>query len=215
VLSQEEQELGVCLLDIGGGTTSIAVYHNGAIKYTSVLAVGGNHITNDIAAGLRTPLAAAERIKCEHGSALSSQVSKNETLEVPSVGGRAARVLSKSVLADIIEPRVSEIFGLIQRELVKAGCEDSLTSGIVITGGAANMPGLAQVAEQVFNLPVRRAEPAGVGGLVDLVRGPEHAAAVGLVLHGAAGSESARASSGPGRVGRAMGRVVGWFTEHF
>jgi cell division protein FtsA len=124
-------------------------------------------------------------------------------------------VLSKSVLADIIEPRVSEIFGLIQRELVKAGCEDSLTSGIVITGGAANMPGLAQVAEQVFNLPVRRAEPAGVGGLVDLVRGPEHAAAVGLVLHGASGSESARASSGPGRVGRAMGRVVGWFTEHF
>jgi len=215
VLSQEEQELGVCLLDIGGGTTSIAVYHNGAIKYTSVIAVGGNHITNDIAAGLRTPLAAAERIKCEYGSALSSQVSKSETLEVPSVGGRSARVLSKSVLADIIEPRVSEIFALIQRDLVKAGCEDALTSGLVLTGGVANLPGLTNVAEQVFNLPVRRGEPTGVGGLVDLVKGPEHAAAIGLVLHGASGAETGRTSSGPGRVGRAMSRVVGWVTEHF
>ena len=215
VLSQEEQELGVCLLDIGGGTTSIAVYHSGAIKFTSVIAVGGNHITNDIAAGLRTPLAAAERIKCEYGTALSSQVSKSETLEVPSVGGRAARVLSKSVLAEIIEPRVSEIFSLIQRELVKAGCGDALTSGIVITGGSANMPGLTQVAEQVFNLPVRKGEPLSVGGLKDLVKGPEHAAAVGLVIQGSSSAEAARASSGPGRVGRAMGRVVGWFTEHF
>ncbi len=214
-LSQEEQELGACLLDIGGGTTSIAVYHNGAIKFTSVLAVGGNHITNDIAAGLRTPLAAAERIKCEYGTAQASVVGRSETLEVPSVGGRTARVLSKSVLADIIEPRVSEVFGLIQRELVRAGCEDALTSGIVITGGTANLPGLTQVAEQVFNLPVRRGEPLGVAGLVDLVKGPEHAAAVGLVLHGASAGEGPRASSRPGRVGRAMGRVVGWFTEHF
>jgi cell division protein FtsA len=215
VLSQEEQELGVCLLDIGGGTTSIAVYQNGAIKFTSVLAVGGNHITNDIAAGLRTPLAAAERIKVEHGTALSAGVSKSETVEVPSVGGRSPRVLSKSVLAEIIEPRVAEIFGLIQREVVKAGCDDSLTSGIVITGGAASMPGLTQVAEQVFNLPVRKGEPAGVGGLVDLVKGPEHAAAVGLVLHGAALAETGRVHSGPGRMGRVVGRVVGWFTEHF
>lgn len=215
VLSQEEQELGVCLLDIGGGTTSIAVYQNGAIKFTSVLAVGGNHITNDIAAGLRTPLAAAERIKVEHGTALSAGVSKSETVEVPSVGGRPPRVLSKSVLAEIIEPRVSEIFALIQREVVKAGCDDSLTSGIVITGGAASMPGLPQVAEQVFNLPVRKGEPVGVGGLVDLVKGPEHAAAVGLVLHGAALAEAGRTHSGPGRMGRVVGRVVGWFTEHF
>jgi cell division protein FtsA len=202
-------------LDIGGGTTSIAVYQNGAIKFTSVLAVGGNHITNDIAAGLRTPLAAAERIKVEHGTALSAGVSKSETVEVPSVGGRSPRVLSKSVLAEIIEPRVAEIFGLIQREVVKAGCDDSLTSGIVITGGAASMPGLTQVAEQVFNLPVRKGEPAGVGGLVDLVKGPEHAAAVGLVLHGAALAETGRVHSGPGRMGRVVGRVVGWFTEHF
>lgn len=215
VLSQEEQELGVCLLDIGGGTTSIAVYQNGAIKFTSVLAVGGNHITNDIAAGLRTPLAAAERIKVEHGTALSAGVSKSETVEVPSVGGRPPRVLSKSVLAEIIEPRVSEIFALIQREVVKAGCDDSLTSGIVITGGAASMPGLTQVAEQVFNLPVRKGEPVGVGGLVDLVKGPEHAAAVGLVLHGAALAVAGRTHSGPGRMGRVVGRVVGWFTEHF
>ncbi len=215
VLSQEEQELGVCVVDIGGGTTSVGVYQAGSIKYTSVLGIGGNHITNDIAAGLRTPLAAAERIKCEHATALAASVSKSDTVEVPSVGGRSPRVLSKSVLAEIIEPRVMEIFGLIQRELVKAGCDDGLTSGLVITGGTAAMPGLAQVAEQVFNLPVRKGEPTGVAGLVDLVKGPEHAGAVGLVLHGANSTEAGRASSGPGRMGRAVGRVVGWFTEHF
>lgn len=215
VLSQEEQELGVCLLDIGGGTTSISVYQNGAIKFTSVLAVGGNHITNDIAAGLRTPLAAAERIKLEYGTALTAGVNKSQTLEVPSVGGRPPRVLSKSVLAEIIEPRVSEICALIQREVVKAGCDDSLTSGIVITGGAAAMPGLTEVAEQIFNLPVRKGEPTGVGGLLDLVKGPEHAAVVGLVLHGLAAAESGLAHSGPGRMGRMVSRVAGWFSEHF
>lgn len=215
VLSQEEQELGVCLLDIGGGTCSISVFYGGAVKFTTVLAVGGNHITNDIAAGLRTPLAAAEKIKCEYGSAMTSGVRKDDTLEVPSVGGRAARVLSKFVLAEIIEPRVSEMFTLIQRELTKAGCLDMLTSGLVITGGTANLAGIGQVAEQVFNLPVRIAAPEGVGGLTDLVKGPESAAAVGLILHGAAHTGTARTVSGKGAVGRTVRRVVGWFTEHF
>jgi cell division protein FtsA len=215
VLSEEEQELGVCLLDIGGGTCSISVFHGGAVKFTTVLAVGGNHITNDIAAGLRTPLAAAEKIKCEYGSAITAGVRKDDTLEVPSVGGRSARVLSKFVLAEIIEPRVSEMFTLIQRELQKAGCLDVLTSGFVVTGGSANLPGIAHVAEHVFNLPVRVASPQGVGGLTDLVKGPESAAAVGLVLHGAAHTGSGRTVSGRGPVSRTVRRVFGWFTEHF
>jgi cell division protein FtsA len=191
------------------------VFHGGAVKFTSVLAVGGNHITNDIAAGLRTPLAAAEKIKCEYGSAMTAGVRKDDTLEVPSVGGRSARVLSKFVLAEIIEPRVSEMFTLIQRELTKAGCLDMLTSGFVITGGTANLPGIAQVAEQVFNLPVRIAAPEGVGGLIDLVKGPESSAAVGLILHGSAHTGSTKSVAGRGSMGRAVRRVVGWFTEHF
>jgi cell division protein FtsA len=217
VLSSEEQELGVLLLDIGGGTCSISVVHAGAIKFTSVLAVGGNHITNDIAAGLRTPLLAAERIKCEYGTAITAGVSKADIIEVPSVGGRPPRVLSKLVLAEIIEPRASEIFALIQREIIKAGCEDLLTSGVVVTGGTANLPGITQIAESVFNLPVRIGTPTSVGGLLDLVKGAEYAAAVGLVLHGATQSHFVKrgATAGKGRVGSTVRRVVGWFSEHF
>lgn len=215
VLSQEEQELGVLLLDIGGGTCSISVFHAGAIKFTSVLAVGGNHITNDIAAGLRTPLAAAERIKCEYGAAVTAGVSKADIIEVPSVGGRAPRVLSKLVLAEIIEPRTSEIFSLIQKEIAKAGCQDLLTSGVVITGGSAGLPGIGQVAEHAFNLPVRVGAPESVGGLLDLIKGPEYSAAVGLVLHGAVHSGLPKAKGGRGAVGSTVRRVVGWFSEHF
>lgn len=215
VLSQEEQELGVCLVDIGGGTCSISVFQNGAVKFTSVLAVGGNHITNDIAAGLRTPLAAAEKIKCDYGTAVASGMSKDDTIEVPSVGGRPPRVVSKLILAEIIEPRVSEICAFVQHELIKAGCEEGLTSGIVITGGTADLPGLVRVAEPIFNLPVRVGTPIGIGGLLDLVKAPEYAAAVGLVLHGASHVASGRSASAKGAVGRAVQRMVGWFTEHF
>jgi cell division protein FtsA len=216
-LSQEEQELGVLLVDIGGGTCSVSVVHAGALKFTSVLAVGGNHVTNDIAAGLRTPLIAAERIKCEYGTVISAGASKADIIEVPSVGGRPPRVLSKLVLAEIIEPRVSEMFTLIHREIIKAGCEDLLTSGVVLTGGTANLPGIAQVAEQIFNLPVRVGTPTSVGGLVDLIKGPEYAAAVGLVLHAANQTPHARRTRDTQRgfVGNTMRRVVGWFTEHF
>ncbi len=216
-LSQEEQELGVLLLDIGGGTCSVSIVHGGALKFTSVLAVGGNHITNDIAAGLRTPLVAAERIKCEYGTAISAGVSKADIIEVPSVGGRPPRVLSKLVLAEIIEPRVAEMFALIQREVIKAGCEDLLTSGVVVTGGTANLPGIAQVAEHVFNLPVRVGVPAQVGGLLDLIKGPEYSAAVGLVLHAATQTPLTRRTREvkKGVMGNTMRRVVGWFTEHF
>jgi cell division protein FtsA len=215
VLSQEEQELGVLLLDIGGGTCSISVFHAGAIKFTSVLAVGGNHITNDIAAGLRTPLAAAERIKCEYGTAVTAGVSKADIIEVPSVGGRAPRVLSKLVLAEIIEPRASEMFSLIQKEIVKAGCQDFLTSGVVITGGSASLAGITQIAEHAFNLPVRIGVPDSVGGLLDLIKGPDYAAAVGLVLHGTAHSGLPKGKAAKGAVGSTVRRVVGWLSEHF
>lgn len=215
VLSQEEQELGVLLLDIGGGTCSISVFHAGAIKFTSVLAVGGNHITNDIAAGLRTPLAAAERIKCEYGTAVTAGVSKADIIEVPSVGGRAPRVLSKLVLAEIIEPRASEMFSLIHKEIVKAGCQDLLTSGVVITGGSASLPGITQIAEHAFNLPVRIGVPESVSGLLDLIKGPEYASAVGLVLHGVAHSGLPKGKVAKGAVGTTVRRVVGWFSEHF
>jgi cell division protein FtsA len=160
---------------------------------------------------------AAERIKCEYGTAVTAGVSKADIIEVPSVGGRPPRVLSKMLLAEIIEPRTSEMFALIQREIIKAGCEDMLTSGVVLTGGSANLPGIAQVAEHVFNLPVRVGVPAGIGGLLDLIKGPEYSGAVGLVLHGATQGPLSR-RSGPvarGRVGSAMRRVAGWFSEHF
>lgn len=215
VLSPEEQELGVCLLDIGGGTTDITVYHGGAVKFTSVLAVGGNHITNDIAAGLRTPIAAAEEIKCKFGAALSSLVSKEETLEVPSTGGRAPRVLSKSVLAEIIEPRVTELFSLVQAELAKSRMDEILTSGVVLTGGSANLAGIRQVAEQVLSMPVRVGHPAGVGGLADLVKSPEYATATGLVLWGAHAANSVASTRSRSRFGRTWQRVSDWFAEHF
>lgn len=215
VVSAEEKELGVCLVDIGGGTTDLTVFYQGAVKHTSVISVGGNHITNDIAAGLRTPIAAAEEIKCTYGTALVGLVSQDETIEVPSTGGRPARVLSKLVLSEIIEPRVSELFGLVHRELVRSGCDEFLTSGLVLTGGSASLRGIAQVAEQVFNLPVRVGTPARVSGLIDLVSPPEYATAVGLVLMGGRSLGHARFSLGNSKFGRYVKKVGGWLSEHF
>ncbi len=216
VLSPEEQELGVCLIDIGGGTSDLIVFHAGAPKHTSVIPVGGNHITNDIAAGLRTPIGAAEEIKCKFGAALASQVSSNDTIEVPSTGGRSSRVLSKLVLSEIIEPRVQEIFTLIQRDLIKSGCYDYLTSGLVITGGTANLNGIAQAAEQIFNLPVRVGQPNGVGGLTDLIKLPEYSGGVGLTVYGAnAGVSSKPATSRASSAIKLFKKVGNWFGEHF
>jgi len=215
VVSTEEQELGCAVVDIGGGTADLTVFHNGAVKHTSVISVGGNHITNDIAAGLRTPIIAAEEIKCKYGTALVSLVHSEETVEVPSTGGRPARVLSKHVLAEIIEPRVMEILGLIHRDLMKSGSDEFLTSGLVLTGGCASLAGMAQAAEQVFNLPVRIGNPAGVGGLIDLVHAPQYATAVGLVLHGASVGQSARYAGSRKAVGGLFARAGNWLSEHF
>jgi cell division protein FtsA len=184
VLSSDEKELGVALVDIGGGTSDIAIFVDGAIRHTAVLSLGGNHLTNDIAVGLRTPMAEAERIKQKYGCCLAAMVGKDETIEVPSVGGRPPRVLSRQVLAEILEPRVEEIFTLVNREIVKSGFEDLISSGVVITGGSTILEGMPELAEQVFNLPVRRGLPQNIGGLVDVVNSPLYSTGVGLVVHG-------------------------------
>lgn len=215
VLTPEEMDLGVCMLDIGGGTTDIIVFQNGAVRYTSVISVGGNHITNDIAAGLRTPIGAAEKIKCTSGTALISGVDKEETIEVPSTGDRQPRVLSKLLLSEIIEPRVSEIFALVQKDLARANVEESLTSGIVITGGSSSLGGITEIAEQVFNLPVRAGRTRELGGLKDLVNTPDHATATGLLVYGRDLSGQKKRSSRRMPVSGLFKKVGNWLGEHF
>lgn len=184
VLTKDEKELGVALVDIGGGTTDIAIFSGGALVHTAVLSLGGNHITSDIAVGLRTPNNEAEKIKCKYGCAMSSMVNKDETIEVPSVGGRTPRVISRHVLTDIIEPRVEELFALVHREIIKSGYEDLLASGVVITGGQSMMEGMTEMAEFIYDLPVKRGFPIGIGGLKDVVNSPMFSTGVGLVIYG-------------------------------
>ena len=184
VLGEEERELGVVLVDMGGGTTDIAIYHDGTVKHTAVISIGGNHVTNDIAAGLRTPFNDAERIKQRFGYAKATMVTAHERVEVPSVAGKGAGTVSRQILCAIIEPRLDEIFELIQREIAKSGYEGSLASGVVITGGAMLLPGAIEMAERSFGMPVRLGVPTHVGGIVDVINSPAYATAVGLVLHG-------------------------------
>ena len=214
VLTQEEQELGVLLIDIGGGTTDIVIYHGGAVKHTAVLPIGGAHVTNDIAAGLRTPIASAEEIKCRVGTAVAAMVSTSDTVEVPSTGGRLPRVISRHVLGEIIQPRIEEIMTLAQREVIKAGFYDHLTSGIVLTGGSANLGGVTKVAEKVFNLPVRVGVPVGVGGLAEIVNSPQYATAVGLALLGV-NAQRRGAGSSRSPVTKLFKRVGNWISEQF
>jgi cell division protein FtsA len=185
VLNREERQLGVALVDFGGGTSDLAIFVDHSIRHSSVLALGGNNLTNDIAVGLRTPVEEAEKIKQRYGCALTSMIQKDETIQVPNVGGGKPRVLSRQILGDILEPRVEEICSLLQRELIRSGYSPLVASGLVITGGSAMLPGLADLAEQVFNLPVRTGLPRDIGGLVDVVKNPMYATGVGLVLHGA------------------------------
>jgi cell division protein FtsA len=185
VLTEEEKDLGVCLVDIGGGTTDIAIFQNGSIVHTAVIALGGNNLTNDIAVGLRTPMEAAERIKQRFGCALTAMVDKAETIEVPSVGGRDARVMGRQILCEILEPRVEEIFQLVHHEVERNGFSELLTSGVVITGGSTLLPGMTELAEEIMGVPVRRGVPRGIGGLVDVVKSPVYATGVGLVVYGA------------------------------
>lgn len=182
VLTSDEKELGVCLLDIGGGTTDIALFSEGHIKHTAVLAIGGDHLTNDIAVGLRTPTREAELIKREYGCVLSSLVNPEDVIEVPSIGDRKPRSLARHILAEIIEPRVEELFTLVSREIVRSGYEEQLAAGVVLTGGSSITEGMVELAEEVFNKPVRRGIPQqGIGGLTEEVNSPIYATAVGLV----------------------------------
>jgi cell division protein FtsA len=216
VLSPDEKDLGVALIDIGGGTTDIAIFVDGAIKHTAVLSLGGNHLTNDIAVGLRTPMAEAEKIKQAYGCCLTSMVGKDETIEVPSVGGREARVLSRQLLAEILEPRVEEIFTLVNREIVKSGFEDLIASGVVITGGTAILPGMPELAEQVFNLPVRRGVPRDIGGLTDVVNSPIYATGVGLVKYGSRNLSTRNFTIGQENIfDKVVRRMKEWFGEFF
>ena len=216
VLTADEKDLGVALIDIGGGTTDVAIFVDGAIKHTAVLSLGGNHLTNDIAVGLRTPTGEAEKIKQVSGCCLVSKVGKDETIEVPSVGGREPRVLSRQLLAEILEPRVEEIFTLVNREIVKSGFEDLIASGIVLTGGSVILPGMPELAEQVFDLPVRRGVPQDIGGLTDVVNSPVYATGVGLVKYGSRNLQTKNFSIGQENLfERVTRRMKEWFGEFF
>ena len=183
-LTEDERDLGVAVVDIGSGTSDVAVISNGALRYSAVIPIGGNHITRDIAIGLRTPDHQAERIKQEFGCALSAVLDHDEEIEVPSVGGRPPRILSRQMLAEIIEPRMEEILTLIRREIQKSGYEDLLPAGVVLTGGSSIMAGIEELSERILQLPVRQGAPGGIGGLVDMVNGPMYSTGVGLVLYG-------------------------------
>jgi len=184
VLTQDEKDLGVALVDIGGGTSDLAIFCGGSIKHTAVLALGGNQITTDLAYGLQTPIAEAEEIKKKWGGCRSALVNPEDVIEVPGVGGRGMRSLSRSVMVEIIEPRVSEIFSLIKREIQLSGYEEMISSGLVLTGGSALLEGIAPLAEEIFQKPVRVGVPVGIGGLTDVVKKPQYATGVGLLLYG-------------------------------
>ncbi len=220
VLSADEREIGAALIDIGGGTTDVIIYVDGAVVHTSVIPIGGINLTNDVASGLRTPVAEAERIKIKYGCAMTSMVDDEETIEVPSVGGRGPRVLPRRVLAEIIEPRVEEIFHAVRHVIHESGYADLLSSGAVLTGGSTLLDGVGEMAEQVLGLPVRRGGPQGVGGLVDVVKSPSYATGVGLVKYGAEQLRLTRVRQDlhdepePARRG-VGGRIGQWFREVF
>jgi len=216
VLTPEEKELGVAIIDIGGGTTDLVIFSNGSIKHTAVFSLAGSHITNDISMGLRTPAEDAEKIKIRYGCSLASLVRKDETIEVPSVGGRKPRVLSRQTLTEIIEPRVEEILALVHNEIVRTGYSNLIASGIILTGGSAIMEGMPELAEQIFNVPVRRGTPIGIGGLVDLVNSPMYATGVGLVLYGSRNKAQGRFKVGEGNVfSKVTHRMKEWISEFF
>jgi cell division protein FtsA len=222
VLTPDERDLGVAVIDVGGGTTDVALFRENAVWHTAVIPLGGDHITNDIAVGLRTPPADAEELKKNLGCAQTALTLEDETVEVPSIGGRKPRVLSRQTLSRIIQARVEEIFALVARGVRQAGLEDAATAGIVVTGGTAVMEGLPELAESIFDLPVRRGLPKWIGGFYDQVERPMYATAVGLVLHGARRERQAGATAGlpglgeglPG-VGRAVRHVREWVGQLF
>ena len=217
VLTEDEKDLGVCVVDIGGGTTDIAVFGGGAIRHTAVIPIAGDQVTNDIAVSMRTPTQYAEDIKIKYACALSQLANPDETIEGPSVGDRPPRRLARQTLAEIVEPRYEELFGLIRDELRRSGLEESVATGIVLTGGSAKMEGAIELAEEVFHMPVRLGVPQFVSGLVEVVSNPIHATGVGLLLY-AKGNLEAPRSEAPllsGGVKSAFERMKTWFQGNF
>lgn len=215
VLSSDEKDLGVALLDIGGGTTKIAVFTEGCIKHTAVLPIGGNYITSDIAQGLRTPLVDAEDIKIKYGCAHLPLIPKDENIAVASVGGREPREVSRHILGRIIEPRAEEILKMAYREIMKPEFENVLSAGLVLTGGTALMEGIDALAEQVFDMPVRIGSPTGISGLTEVVNSPAYATSVGMIMYGSSCLAKSRAKNGAGFLGRTFNRIAQWFAELF
>ncbi len=216
VLTDDEKELGVCVVDIGGGTTDIAIFTGGAIRHTAVIPIAGDQVTNDIAMALRTPTQNAEEIKIKYACALTQLAGAEETIKVPSVGDRPPRDLSRQALAEVVEPRYEELFTLIQSELRRSGFEDVIAAGIVLTGGTSKMEGVVELAEEIFHMPVRLASPQGVSGLADVVNNPMYATGVGLLMYGlkqqTTDSEPMMRSEGSERF---MEKVKTWFTGNF
>jgi len=218
VLTDDERELGVCLVDIGGGTTDIAIFTDGSIRHTGVIPIAGDQVTNDIAMALRTPTQHAEEIKIRYACALTQLAGADETIKVPSVGDRAPRDLSRQALAEVVEPRYDELFTLVQAELRRSGYEDQVPAGIVLSGGTSKMEGVVELAEEIFHMPVRVGYPHSVKGLNDIVRNPIYATSVGLLLYGAehyqeagAGVSSKSSSTGEGLFSRAKA----WLQSNF
>lgn len=217
VLEEDEKELGVCLVDIGGGTSDIAVYLNGSIHHTAVIPIAGDQVTNDIAVAVRTPTPHAEKIKVGFGTALRQLVEEEEFVEVPGVGEREARSLSTRTLASVIEPRYEELFSLVLQELRRSGYEERIGAGIVLTGGTSKMRGVVELAEEVFHMPVRIGVPRGIGGLRGEVQNPIHSTGVGLLLYGLAQQAygEARTFSAPVDSEGLWERLKGWFNSNF
>ena len=217
VLTEDEKELGACIVDIGGGTTDIAVFLDGAIQHTAVIPIAGDQVTNDIAVSMRTPLQYAEEIKIKYACALSQLANPDETIEVPSVGERPPRRLARQTLAEIVEPRFEELFGLVRDELRRSGFEELIAAGVVITGGSAKMEGAVELAEEVFHMPVRLGAPQYVDGLLDVIRNPIHATGVGLLLYGYESMVRRGQRSGPvaGGLADMWGRMRAWFQGQF
>lgn len=215
VLTDDEKELGVCLVDIGGGTTDIAIFTEGAIKHTGVIPIAGDQVTNDIAMALRTPTQNAEEIKIKYACALAQLTGPDETIQVPSVGDRGHRSLSRQALAEVVEPRYDELFTLVQAELRRSGFEDMCAAGIVLTGGTAKMEGAVELAEEIFHMPVRLAVPNKISGLKDIVRNPIYSTGVGLLNYGQQQQKQASGTGGSRAPLDILSRIKHWFQATF
>ncbi|MZR62456.1 cell division protein FtsA [Alcanivorax sp. DP30] len=217
VLTEDERELGVCIVDIGGGTTDIAIFTEGAIRHTANIPIAGDQVTNDIAMALRTPKQHADEIKIKYACALTQLAGADETIKVPSVGDRPPRTLSRQNLAEVVEPRYDELFTLVQAEIRRSGYEDLIPGGIVLTGGSSKIEGAVDLAEEIFHMPVRLGSPQGISGLIDVVKNPIYSTAVGLLLYGQRMEKeggSPRAQSGGGQVDW-LERFKSWFKGNF